>query len=246
MEHQDGRGASASPSDAKMPGIVVALMFSIVVVASSGCAYAPAFRPVGPPLLEQNLEAGVGGVAVVGQEQAGGGMAAWVTGRVARDLLLVGRGHVTEALPLAQGSTSGGLRQDQARQWGGAVGLRGLFDIRPGILAGGELALDYTQFSSFAATQTAAAASSSLQHFLSLTASLPVAEEVFPDVFVYVTPTLGAGYRLGDVDIPFGGYVEAPIGVAWRLRPWLVVMGEGGVSLPFSGGYLALGAGFRL
>jgi hypothetical protein len=220
--------------------VVVALATSALLPA---CAYAPAFRPVGPPMGDRVVEAGVGVDALFGQDTGGAGTAGWVTGRVADDLFVVGRAHVSDAVPW---SAEGGLLGvEHARQWGGAAGIRGLYELRPGLLAGGEVTLDYTQFSSTIDAGGNATADPTTQHFVSAIAAFPVAEEAFRDGYVYLQPAIGAGYRFGDVDVPFGGFFEVPIGFAWRPQPWLLVLGEGGVSLPFSGGYVAAGAAFR-
>ncbi len=228
--------ASSDARPLRWLAVVVAVGLGVV----PGCAYAPAFRPVGPPPGDAAVEAGAGGFGLFGQERGGAGAASWVTGRIAPDLFLVGRAHVADAVSW---SDTGGLlgASSRSRQWGTAGGLRGLFTLRPGLLAGGELLLDYTQFASTDAVDVPG----TTQHFVSLIASLPVAEEAFPDGYVYVQPALGAGYRFGDVDVPFGGFFELPLGFAWRAQPWLVVLGEAGLSLPFSGGYVAVGAAMR-
>jgi len=214
-------------------------VLAVAVGWTTACAYSPSLRPVGPPMGNRAFEAGLGAVGIVGQDRGGVGASGWVTGRVAPDVLLVGRGHVAEAVPWdAEG---GRLGQQRGRQWGGAAGLRGLFTLRPGLLAGGELLLDYTQFSA----TDGAATSTSTQHFVSVVASFPVAEEAFPGVYAYVQPALGAGYRLGDVDVPFGGFFELPLGFAWQAQPGVLLLAEGGLSVPFSAGYVALGAACR-
>jgi hypothetical protein len=206
--------------------LVVLLLGASGVVA---CANAPAYRPVGPPLADATVEAGLGVHGIVGQDVGGGGASGWVVGRIAPDLFLVGRGHLTDGLRW-DGSSS-------TLQWGGAGGLRGTYALRPSLLVGGEVSVDYLQL---------AASDGSLQQYVSGVAAFPVAEEAFPDFWVYVQPTIGAGFRFGDVDVPFGGFTEMPIGIAWRPRPWLLLVGEGGLSLPFTGGYLGLAAALRL
>lgn len=188
-------------------------------------------------------EAGVGLTSVIGQDTGGVGTAAWLTSRLAKDIFFVGRAHVTDAVPLDTGDLVSSSRR--ARQWGGAVGVRGLYELRPGLLGGGELTLDYTQFSSTIDAAGGSLASPGLQHFVSGVAAFPVAEEAFAGGWVYLQPAIGAGYRFGDVDVPFGGFLELPVGFAWQPEPWLVVLGEGGVSLPFNGGYFAAGAAIR-
>jgi hypothetical protein len=194
-------------------------------------------------MLDRVVEAGVGVDGVFGQDRGGLGTAGWVTGRVAQDLFVVGRAHVTDAV--AWDAPGGLLSEQRARQWGGAVGVRGLYELRPGLLGGGELTLDYTQFSSNVDDVGNATVDATTQQFVSGVAAFPVAEEAFRDGWVYVQPAIGAGYRFGDVDVPFGGFFELPIGFAYKPLPWLVVLGEGGVSLPFNGGYVAAGAAFR-
>ena len=76
-------------------------------------------------------------------------------------------------------------------------------------------------------------------------ASFPVAEEAFDGVWVYVQPTIGAGFRFGDVDVPFSGFTEVPIGIAWKQSENLVLVAEGGFAIPFTGGYLGLAASWR-
>jgi hypothetical protein len=189
------------------------------------------------------MEAGMGINGVFGQDRGGAGLSGWLTGRVAKDLFVVGRAHATDAVPWD--ATGGAFGPQRSRQWGGAVGVRGLYEVRPGLLGGGELTLDYTQFSSNVDDAGNPAAEATMQHFVSGIAAFPVAEQAFHDGWVYVQPAIGAGYRFGDVDVPFGGFFELPIGFAWQPTPWLVVLGEGGVSLPFRGGYVAAGAAFR-
>ena len=194
-------------------------------------------------MADRAVEAGVGGAGIFGQERGGAGTAAWVTGSIAKDLFVVGRAHVTDAVPWD--AAGGFFGEQRSRQWGGAVGVRGLYELRPGLLGGGELTLDYTNFTSNVDGTGKATVDATSQHFVSGVASFPVAEEAFADGWVYVQPAIGAGYRFGDVDVPFGGFFELPIGFAWKPLPWLVVLGEGGVSLPFNGGYVAAGAAFR-
>jgi hypothetical protein len=202
-----------------------------VVAVLSGCASAPAYRPVGPPLAS-TWEAGGGLHGVVGQETAGTGVAGWLTGQVAKDIMLVGRGHVSTLFPYRGGA-------DLARdlQFGGSVGLRGVYTVKPGLLLGGEVLVDYMELRD--------STSGVQQQFASLVASVPVAEEAFENIWVYAQPTIGAGFRFGDVDVPFGGFTEVPIGVAWQASEHLMLIVEGGLAIPFNGGYGGVAASWR-
>jgi hypothetical protein len=211
-----------------------ALLTAAVVAVVGGvasCASAPVYRPVGPPMGDRGFEGGLGVHGVVAQDVVGGGSVAWMSGQVAKDIFVVGRGHVTNVLPW-DGRTGGTI------QVGGAGGLRGMYALRPELLIGAELDVDYLQLTS--------AADGTNQMFVSGVFSFPVAEKAFENAWVYTQPTIGAGYRFGDVDAPFAGFTEIPIGFAWQLQPWLVVVGEGGLCIPFSGGYFGVGAALRL
>lgn len=192
------------------------------------------YRPVSPPLNEKVFEAGAGVHGVVGQESAGFGTGAWMQAQVAQDIMVVARGHFTDVFPYRGGG--GGVFQDV--QLGGAGGLRGTYRISDDLTLGGELLVDYQQLSSSVAGTT--------QYFVSGIAGFPVAERALPNVWVYVEPQLGAGYRFGDVAEPFSGFVECPIGAAWQVNDSVVVVVEGGFALPFTGGYGGVGASFRL
>lgn len=204
-----------------------------VVGALMGCASAPMYRPVSPPLDDKVFEAGAGVHGVVGQDIAGVGAAAWLQGQVAKDITLVARGHFTDLFPFKNG---GGLFKDV--QFGGAGGLRGTYRISDDLTLGGEALFDYQQLSSTAG---------GTQYFISGVAGFPVAEVALPNVWVYVEPQLGAGYRFGDnVEVPFAGFMECPIGVAWKPTDWAVIVAEGGFAIPFNGGYFGLSGAFRL
>ncbi|MDP2341126.1 MAG: hypothetical protein Q8O67_09220 [Deltaproteobacteria bacterium] len=205
----------------------------VVWAAVSGCASAPMFRPVSPPMDDRVFEAGAGVHGVVGQDVGGVGTGAWLQGQVAPDVFLVARGHFTDLFPYRGG---GGLFKDT--QFGGAAGFRGVYRLSDDLHVGGEALLDYQQISS--------SENGTTQYFVSGIVGLPVAEMALPDVWVYVEPSLGAGYRFGDVSEPFSGFLECPIGVAWRPAPWALLVVEGGFAIPFEGGYLGLAGAFRL
>jgi len=207
---------------------------AVLLVAGLGaCASAPMYRPVSPPLDDRSFEAGAGVHGVVGQDVAGVGTAAWMQGQVAKDIMLVARGHFTDLFPYRGG---GGVFRDV--QLGGAAGLRGTYRISEDLVMGGEALIDYQQVSSSVDGTT--------QYFVSGVAGFPVAEKALDNVWVYVEPQLGAGFRFGDVSEPFSGFMECPIGVAWKVNDWALVVVEGGFAVPFTGGYLGVGGSFRL
>lgn len=217
---------------------------SVVVVVCcffGGCASAPMYRPVSPPLDDKSFEAGAGVHGVIGEDVGGVGSAAWVQGQVAKDVMLVARGHFTELFPYKGVK---GLLNDV--QFGGAAGLRGIYRISDDLVLGGEGLADYQQLTTSADGNT--------EYFISGIAGFPIAERALPNLWVYVEPQLGAGYRFitdvdgayVDADVPFSGFMECPIGVVWQPVDWATVVVEGGFALPFTGGYLGAGAAFRL
>lgn len=225
----DRIGAGYASSVRHLLGL--ALLLSVV-----GCANAPAYRPIGPPMNEKAFEAGVGVHGVVGQDVGGIGAGAWVVGQVAKDIFLVARGHHTELIPYRGYQ---GVFLDS--QFGGSGGFRGLYRLSEDLFIGGEVTADYLSLRS--------SVDGSQEHFVSGVASFPVAERAFENFWFYVQPTVGAGYRFAynkEVDVPFSGFMEVPIGVAWKANDSLVVVGEGGFAIPFTGGYLGLALAWRL
>ena len=190
------------------------------------------YRPVGPPMGTAGFEAGAGLHGVVGEQTGGVGVAGWMTGQVAKDIMLVGRGHFTDLIPYRGGA---GVFRDI--QYGGSAGFRGVYALKPDLLLAGEVLVDYMELRD--------SSSGIVQHFVSGVASFPVAEQAFEGVWVYVQPTIGAGFRFGDVDVPFGGFLELPIGVAWKATETMTLVAEGGFAIPFNGGYLGLAASWR-
>lgn len=222
--------ASTAPAVAHRAPIRAGLALLGVLAVVSGCANAPAYRPVGPPMGTAGFEAGAGVHGVVGEDVAGVGTAAWMTGQVARDIMLVARGHFTDLIPYQGGA---GVFRDI--QYGGGAGFRGLYALKPDLLLAGEVTLDYLEERN----------NGTVKRFVSGIASFPVAEEAFTDFWVYVQPSIGAGFRFGDV-APFAGFTEVPIGIAWKPAPWATVVVEGGFAIPFNGGYLGVAGAFRL
>lgn len=186
---------------------------------------------------EKGFEAGVGVHGVIAQNVGGVGAGAWVVGQVTKDIFLIARGHHTEIIPY---SGYQGLLLDS--QSGGSGGFRGLYRISDDLLVGGEVTADYLQLRSSTGLGSA-------EYFVSGVASFPVAEQAFPGFWVYVQPTVGAGYRFASgkaVETPFSGFMEIPIGVAWKATDTVVLIAEGGFAIPFTGGYLGLAASWRL
>ena len=219
-------------------------LYVVVVVVCcffGGCASAPMYRPVSPPLDDKGFEAGGGVHGVVGEDVAGVGSAAWLQAQVAKDISLVARGHFTELFPY---KGIKGVLSDV--QFGGAAGVRGTYRISEDLVMAGEGLIDYQQLTTSADGHT--------EYFISGIAGLPVAEKALPNVWVYVEPQLGAGFRFVtdadgnfvEADVPFSGFIECPIGVAWQPADWALVVVEGGFALPFTGGYFGVGAAFRL
>ena len=210
------------------------MILAVVSALSVGCANTPAYRSVGPPMTGKAFEAGGAIHGVVGQNVSGVGTTVWAQGQVAQDILLVGRGHFTELIPY-----TGPVGIVSDAQFGGNGGLRGIYRVSEDLFIGGEVTLDYLQLRSSNPAKN--------EIFVSGVASFPVAERALPDVWIYVQPTLGAGFRYGnDDDIPFGGFMEVPLGVAYQYTDTLVFTAEGGFAIPFNGGYLGVGASFRL
>ncbi len=208
---------------------------AVAAVVLAGCASAPAYRPVGPPIGERSVEAGVGMHGVVGRDVGGVGAAGWVTGQVAKDIQVVARGHHTELIPHAGYR---GFTHDS--QYGGSAGVRGLYRINDTMLLGGEAAGDYLELRR---------SDGAVETFVSGVVSFPVAQQVVPSVWAYAQPTLGAGPRWlngqTDPEVPFGGFMELPVGLTWQVNEQLVLVAEGGFAIPFTAGYLGVAASWR-
>lgn len=211
------------------------LVAVIAVLFVSGCASAPAYRPVGPPIGERTVEAGAGVHGVVGQDVGGVGAAGWVTGKVAKDIQVVARAHHTELIPYAGYN---GFAHDS--QYGGSAGVRGLYRINDTMLLGGEATADYLELRRNDGT---------VETFVSGVVAFPVAQQLVPSVWVYAQPTIGAGPRwlngATDPTVPFGGFLEVPLGMTWQVNDQLVLVAEGGFAIPFTAGYLGLAASYR-
>lgn len=205
-----------------------------LALALAGCATSPFFRPVGPPT-EHAVQAGAGGFALAGLEEAGFGGSAFGALRVVEGghLLLGGDAGWLRAL-------DADLDPQNRLLYGGRIGGRYMRPLLGDSLwVGAEALLDY-----HASTGGLTRAP---QHTISGVVGLPVVERLLPGVWVYTDLSLGVAIPLHDDAVaPFFGFFEAPLGVAWEALPWLVVVGEGGGATTVNGAYVAIGASVRL
>ena len=207
-------------------GSVLAL-FAVV----SGCATAPSFRPAAPLMGDDVVEAGIGPHVGFGRESMAVGTTAWVSGQVNEGVSIFVRGSAADFFSY-QGDQA---PLDDVLASGGG-GLRWTARYLPHLILGAEGILEYEHRTGPDAEQLIIA-----------TAGLPVAEEAVEGLWAYTDIQLGIALPLiKDNRGPFFGYVEVPLGVAWQPLPWLLVLGEGGLFLPLSGGYGAVAVAFRL
>ncbi|HEY4223802.1 MAG TPA: hypothetical protein VGO62_20740 [Myxococcota bacterium] len=191
---------------------------------------------------EQSLEAGVGAHGEFGQDTMGVGSDLWLEANLLGAgsyegwgaVQLVARGSATSLFPY---SGAGAPLGDVLAE--GTAGVRASYAVTPTFYLGGEILGGYEQRTGIKGEQTIVAS-----------LGMPVAEQATPDIWVYADPTIGLLARLdGDPcshGIPFCGYTEVPLGVAWRINPMVMVMAEGGLSLPVQpGGYGALALSLR-
>lgn len=177
------------------------------------------------------VEAGIGPHAAFGRESMAVGTSAWVSGKVGDGVSLFVRGSAADFFPYQGGQAPLG---DVLASGGG--GVRWTSRYLPHLVLGAEGMIEYEQRSGPNAEQLAI-----------LTAGMPVAEEAFEGLWAYTDVQLGIAVPLiEDPRGPFFGYVEVPLGLAWQPAPWLLVVGEGGLFLPLSGGYAAVAVAFRL
>ena len=211
----------------------------MVCALSSACATAPFFRPAAPSFDQQVVEAGIGPHAAFGATEMGLGSSAWLRAQVVppgtiKDwggVELVARGSATDFFDYAGKSR---VFTDVLAE--GSAGVRGSYAFSPTLLLGAEAMGGYEQRSGPLAERLVLAS-----------VGMPVAEAATPDLWVYTDVTLGIAVPLdADRRGPFFGFQEVPLGIAWRALPWLVVVAEGGVSIPLNGGYAAVAAAFRL
>jgi hypothetical protein len=187
---------------------------------------------------QQAVDVGVGLHGMGAADQAGGGAAGWVQVQVMPNVQAFGRGHGTLMQPF-----SGAHSVGSNHQWGAGVGVRGTYPVFNTLLLGGELSIDYlAQKRSIQDGNNV----DTTAHFVSAAFGFPVSEEALPGLSFFVTPTIGAGFRFGDVDVPFAGFMEAPVGVSWALRDNMVLVAEGGFAIPYRGGYGGVALSFRL
>lgn len=158
------------------------------------------------------------------------GTGGWVHAAVLPDIELVGRMHATDFFDY-----DGGNALDVFA--GGSVGVRGRYRYKETLLLGGEALIDYQ------------VRTSSGQHFVSGIVGVPIAEQAAPGLWVYTNVSLGIAIPLHEkAAVPFFGFQEIPIGVAWQATPWLLVVGEGGLALSLqdTGGYGGIALALRL
>lgn len=210
-------------------GAVAMAVLVVTLVTTSGCATAPYFRPAAPPFQGKGVEVGVGPYAAFGREEMSVGSAAWVQAEVLPDVQLLMRGHGADLFRY-DGQTDAFSNV----LTGGAVGIRGLSSYFPTLRIGAEGMLDY-QFQN----------ENGPRHYISGIVGLPVAEQATKDVWVYTNITVGISIPLQDDVAPFFGITEIPMGVSWQATDWLIVVGEGGYSIPLNGGYGGVAAAFR-
>jgi hypothetical protein len=189
----------------------------------------------------QVVEAGVGAHGIFGASQMGVGGDGWLEAQLLPPgsiegwgaVQLVGRGSATPIFAYAEPSLTSDVLVD------GSLGVRADYAVLPTLHVGGEVLGGYE-------LRTSTGSNAIL-----LSAGMPVAEAASPDLWVYTDPTVGLIIRVaGDAcshNVPFCGYSEVPLGVVWRATPWLLLVGEGGLSLPIQyGGYAGVAASFRL
>jgi hypothetical protein len=217
--------------------LLVGVVGLLLVVVVEGCASAPQFRAVAPPMTDdQHVELGVGTHGILGPivstpQLAGGGLDGWVVVPLMPNLDITARGHGAALFALPKsGVTNTSL-------WGGSAGLRGHFNITDTLLGGGEAMIDYQQQGDF----------NTGVRYVSGIVGAPFAEKAFDNFYVYTELLLGLAIPVyPGSKVPFFGFSEFPLGVAWKLNDSLVLQAEGGASIPFNGAYFGVAAAFRL
>ena len=188
----------------------------------------------------QAVEAGVGAHGIFGGTTAAVGADGYVEGQLLPPgavagwgaVQLVARGSATDFFPYSNAK----LFSDVLAE--GTGGVRTSYSISQTLYIGGEVLGGYEW-------------RQGQEQSVILSAGMPVAEAATPDIWVYTDPTIGLIARVGgdpcSHGIPFCGYTEVPLGITWRVTPWFLLSGEGGLSVPLQpGGYVAVAAAFRL
>lgn len=215
-----------------MPLSASRALVALSLLSMSACATAPVHRPIGPPMGASHVELGIAPVAMFGESEMGVGTSGWAAWQVLPNFDIVGRAFGSDLFSYA-GDTP--LFADVL--WGGGAGVRGRYELFPHLLVGAEALLEYNQRSRGEVPE----------RLVSIVGGLPVAEEAFPGFWVYTDIQLGLAIPLEeDPRGPFFGFQEIPLGVAWQLTPWMLVVAEGGFALPVNGGYGSVGVAFRL
>jgi hypothetical protein len=188
---------------------------------------------VGPPIGDKNVEMGVGIHGMIGKDQGGAGTVLWTADQVAPGFDVVARGHFAGLFNINPSAKS----KSPDAVFGGNLGVRYRYPFTKTLLGGAELSLDYQQQGDF----------NTGTRLVSGIFGIPVAEQAFEGVWVYTQLNLGVAVPLQpNPPAPFFGFFEVPIGVAWQATPWLLVLAEGGTSIPVTGGYFGLACAFRL
>lgn len=179
---------------------------------------------------------GIGPHVMFGREEMGVGTGGWLHAEVVDDVELVLRGHGTDFFRYdGAAKGDGGVLDDVFA--GGSAGIRGRYRYTDTLLLGGEALVDYQ------------VRTSTGQHFLSGIVGLPVAEQAAPGLWVYTDITLGIAIPLHEnPDVPFFGFQEIPLGIAWQPAEWMLLVAEGGFALAVEngGGYGGVAVAFRL
>ena len=214
---------------------VQAAIVVVMVVLAGGCATAPVHRPVGPPIGLNTFEVGAGAHGVLTEKEIGGGGNAWAVYQFVDRVDLIIRGHGAELFPLP------GVDQEEDLIFGGSAGIRYRFPVFKTTEVGIELLGDYLHIGPI----------SKPERFISGIVGFAASEEAFPGVWVYTDIEIGLAVPLQDqTGLPFAGFVEVPIGVAWQPLDWLVIMGEAGAFSPEvadgrPAGYLSISTAFH-
>lgn len=205
---------------------------ALSLAVATSCATAPAHRPAAPMLGDKSVEAGVGTHLAFGREEMAVGSSAWVDGQVAKGVSVFVRGSGADFF-----SYQGNQPPFDDVLVSGGGGLRWTGEYLEGLTLGVEGILEYEQRTGPAARQLVAA-----------TFGVPAAEKAGEGFWVYTDVQLGLAvpFATAEGEPPFFGFMEVPLGLAWQPVDWLVVMGEGGLYLPLSGGYGAVAVSFRL
>lgn len=212
--------------------LAFALLGAAFVAWLSSCVTAPVHRPIGPPIGDRTAELGIAPGAMFGEDEMGVGASGWAAWQVHPEIDIIARGFGSDVFTY-DGNTP--LASDVLA--GGGLGLRGRYTLFPNLLVGAEAFIEYNQRTGGAVPE----------RLVTIIGGVPVAEEAFPGFWVYTDIQLGLAIPLQkDPRGPFFGIQEIPLGVAWQVTPWFMLVAEGGFAVPVNGGYGSVGVAFRL